>query len=134
MIGILLDTSAYSALGKNHPKVCRSIGEAQHIFFNAVAFGEILAGFRKGTLYDANKEKLDEFIEKENVKILALDEDTASCYALICDALRRNGTPIALNDIWIASTAMQHGLRVLTLDQDYLKVPQIRTECFKPDA
>ncbi len=32
------------------------------------------------------------------------------------------GTPIPTNDIWIAASAMQHGLRVLTTDVHFLKV------------
>ena len=56
--------------------------------------------------------------------------DTASHYAVIFDTLRRNGTPVTMNDVWVAASAMQHGCRVLTLDRDYLKVPQILVDCF----
>jgi predicted nucleic acid-binding protein len=44
----------------------------------------------------------------------------------IClNPLRRAGTPIPTHDIWIAATAMQYGLRVLTADRHYLKVSQV---------
>ncbi len=36
--------------------------------------------------------------------------------------------PIPTNDLWIAASAMQHGLKVLTTDKHYLEVPQIITE------
>jgi predicted nucleic acid-binding protein len=44
---------------------------------------------------------------------------------LIHDTLRRAGTPVATHDLWIAATAMQYGLKVVTLDSDFLKIPQI---------
>jgi predicted nucleic acid-binding protein len=36
------------------------------------------------------------------------------------------------NDVWLAATAMQHGLRVLTLDRHFLDIPQVLVELFEP--
>ncbi len=41
---------------------------------------------------------------------------------------KNSGTPIPTNDIWIAASAMQHGLRVLTADVYYQSVPRRITE------
>jgi tRNA(fMet)-specific endonuclease VapC len=41
------------------------------------------------------------------------------------------GTPIPSDDLWIAASAMQHGLKVLTTDNHYLEVPQIITQYFE---
>lgn len=41
-------------------------------------------------------------------------------------ALRRAGKPIPTNDIWIAASAMQHGLVVLTTDEHFDHIPQVR--------
>jgi predicted nucleic acid-binding protein len=35
---------------------------------------------------------------------------------------------IPTNDLWIAASAMQHGLKVLTADAHFLKVQQVITE------
>ena len=40
------------------------------------------------------------------------------------------GTPIPTNDIWIAASAMEYGLSVVTTDQHYQKIPQIIVEYF----
>lgn len=56
---------------------------------------------------------------------LAVDAETSKRYALILCALRRAGAPVATNDVWIAASAMQHGLEVLTYDADFEKVPQV---------
>ena len=36
------------------------------------------------------------------------------------------------NDIWIAASAMQHGLPILTSDRDFQKIPQIIVHHFLP--
>ncbi len=46
----------------------------------------------------------------------------------IFTTLRAAGTPISTNDLWIAASAMQYGLRLLTLDAHFTKVPQILTQ------
>jgi predicted nucleic acid-binding protein len=45
--------------------------------------------------------------------------------------LRKRGTSIPTNDIWIAASAMQYGLRLLTADRHFLKVPQIIVDFFE---
>jgi tRNA(fMet)-specific endonuclease VapC len=37
-------------------------------------------------------------------------------------ALRRAGTPIPVNDMWIAATALDQGACLLTFDQDFQRV------------
>jgi len=59
--------------------------------------------------------------------------DASGCfaqrYAAIVAYLCEQGTPIPTNDIWIAASAMQHGLKLITTDKHYLKLPQIIVEC-----
>lgn len=47
---------------------------------------------------------------------------------ILRDCLRRQGTPVPINDIWIAATAAQHGLRLLTLDRHFRQVPQVMVD------
>ncbi len=55
--------------------------------------------------------------------MLAIDEDTAEFYASVLQALRRAGTPIPSNDLWIAALAQRHGLPVYTRDAHFAAVP-----------
>jgi predicted nucleic acid-binding protein len=57
-----------------------------------------------------------------------IDEETSDRYAVIRNSLRKAGTPIPTNDIWIAATAMQYGLTVATTDPHFQKVTQILVE------
>jgi tRNA(fMet)-specific endonuclease VapC len=125
MSRILVDTSAYSAHLYSHPEVKEAIRRASEIGLSAVSIGELRAGFLKGGRNRRNEELLRSFLASPRVRILSVDEETASRYAAVRDHLRRQGTRIPINDIWIAATAAQHGLRLVTLDRHFLEVPHI---------
>jgi predicted nucleic acid-binding protein len=46
--------------------------------------------------------------------------------------LKKAGTPVAANDIWIVASAMQHGLPILTSDRDFQKISQVIVRHFSP--
>jgi len=131
---ILLDSSAYSAYMEGHPALQAPVQRAAGVHLNAVVLGELLAGFKKGSRTRQNEERLRRFVAASRVRVMYVDEETAVRYAAIKDYLRREGTPIPTNDVWIAATAFQHGLRLQTLDAHFLRVPQILVEFFEPIA
>ena len=134
MSRILLDSSAYSAYMEGHPALQAPVQRAAGVHLNAVVLGELLAGFKKGSRTRQNEERLRRFVAASRVRVMYVDEETAVRYAAIKDYLRREGTPIPTNDVWIAATAFQHGLRLQTLDAHFLRVPQILVEFFEPIA
>jgi predicted nucleic acid-binding protein len=95
------------------------------VYVNSVVLGELRVGFLRGRTRQKNEERLRQFLASSRVSIVAVDDETAERYAVILDALWTAGTPIPTNDIWIASSAMQYGLTVITTDAHYLKIPQI---------
>lgn len=132
MTRVLLDTSAYSAFKRGHEKVLGRLGDVDEIVLNTIVLGELHAGFRKGSRRRRNEEELKSFLASPRVFVFGLGEETAERYATILEALRKAGTPIPTNDVWIASTAMEHGLSVLTTDGHYKHVGQIIVEHFPP--
>ena len=54
--------------------------------------------------------------------MLDVDAETARAYADIVVGLRKAGTPIPTNDVWIAACAVRHGAAVITLDAHFGKV------------
>jgi len=127
-IRILLDTSAYIAFLKGHPGIKQTIQKTDEINLNPVVLGELLAGFMKGRRAAQNREILQEFMGSPRVRLMAIDEETSERYASIFNYLREKGTPIPTNDLWIAATAMQFGLRVVTTDRHFQQVPQVIAE------
>jgi predicted nucleic acid-binding protein len=127
---IILDTSAYSAFMRGHEGLTRALQEVDEIALNPIILGELRAGFLLGRHRRKNEDELERFSASPRVRVIPMDEDTSVRYAVIVTALRGAGTPIPTNDVWIAATAMQHGLGVFTTDPHYEKVPQIIVERF----
>jgi tRNA(fMet)-specific endonuclease VapC len=129
---VLMDTSAYAAFLRGDPGVKEAVQRADEIVFNPVVLGELKAGFLMGKNEKRNRAILRDFLSSPRIIIAEIDEETSERYAVIVQSLRMKGTPIPTNDLWIAASAMQHGLKILTTDKHYLEVPQIITEYFEP--
>ena len=127
MTRLLVDTSAYAAFMRGGVEAVTAIREAEEIFLSATVLGELLAGFLAGRQRANNEAELERFLASPRVHIIDVDEGTAQRYAVIFATLRSAGTPTPTNDLWIAASAMQHGLELVTLDEHFRKVPQILT-------
>ena len=132
MSRLLLDTTAYSAMRRGDRRLVEPLAEASEIVLNPVVVGELVYGFVGGRLEEQNRRVLREFLESDRVRVVPVDEETAERYAAIRDYLRKKGTPIPTNDLWIAASAAQHGLKLLCLDRHFKEVPQVLLEYFEP--
>ncbi len=132
MTEVLFDTSAYSALGRGHPGAASVAASADRIVVTPVILGELLAGFRKGKHRRHNQDLLRKFLNSPRVDVVSVDAETAERYAAIVDSLRVAGKSIPTNDLWIASSAMQHGLALVTADAHFNDVPQILVHPLRP--
>lgn len=125
MSRILVDTCAYIAAMRGHRPVQEALASAAALLVSPVTLGELRAGFLKGNARRKNEDLLRQFLETPRVDIIPIDEETSETYALIHDGLRRAGRPVPTNDLWLAACAMQHGLKVLTTDEHFTRIPQI---------
>ena len=131
-LSIILDTSAYSGFLRGQAELKPIIEKADKILFNPIILGELLAGFVMGKNAPANRAYLDRFLASPRTGVVAIDGETSERYAAIIRYLRLQGTPVPTNDIWIAASAMQFGLKVVTRDAHFLKIPQILVEFITP--
>jgi tRNA(fMet)-specific endonuclease VapC len=119
---ILLDTNAYSALLRGHADVARRIRGAEQVLMSVVVAGELLFGFRNGSRYETNRSELDEFLASPFVSLVPVSLVTADRFGRIASALKRKGTPLPTNDIWIAAQAMESGAELLSFDHHFAEV------------
>lgn len=119
---LTLDTSAYSHLRRGRDEVIDAVGEAELVYVPATVIGELEAGFRLGGRYAENRRSLQELLDEPYVAVVGTTADVARRYGEVFAQLRRAGTPIPVNDIWIAAAVLSTGAHLLTFDADFAKV------------
>ena len=123
-----LDTCAYSRLMSGNPQLQACMEEADMLLVPAIVLGELHTGFELGTRKTENEARLEMFMEAASVRVQDANWDIARRYGIIVNQLRRNGTPIPTNDIWIAATALELGARLITYDAHFRLVPGLIVE------
>ena len=116
---ILIDTNIYSYAMRGNHEVINNLQQVTHIGISSISIGELLSGFKAGNKEAINRQELNIFLDSPRVVLYCIDEYTAEFYSAILNQLKKQGTPIPTNDIWIAATALQKGLPVYTFDQHF---------------
>lgn len=116
---VLLDTSAYAHFRRGQRDVLEILATAEKVYLSAVTLGELEAGFVLGSRAEENRTAMREFLAEPFVTTVNVDEAVARLYGNFFASLRKAGTPVPTNDIWIASCAMHVGAQVVTFDSDF---------------
>lgn len=122
-----LDTSAYSHFKRGHPPVVELIDQASWVGLPSIVVGELWVGFLRGNRIERNRRDLTEFLAHPVVEELPVDREIGEIYAEIVVALRKAGTPVPSNDIWIAAAAARAGATVLTYDPHFSAIERARS-------
>jgi tRNA(fMet)-specific endonuclease VapC len=122
---LALDANRYVDFCKGVDVAVATIRRASQIVLPFVVLAELRAGFRCGAHARRNENTLIRFLQSPRVTVLFADEGTPHVHALLFAELRRAGTPIPTNDLWIAALAVQHDLVLFSRDRHFDCVPQI---------
>ena len=125
MNSILIDTNIYSEAMRGNAAVVDTLRRIPHIGFSSISVGELLSGFKSGNREQKNRQELSAFLASPRVMLYTVDKDTAEHYSSVQHRLRKKGTPIPTNDIWITAVALQHSLPVYTMDKHFNKVDDL---------
>jgi tRNA(fMet)-specific endonuclease VapC len=123
---ILLDTNAYTHLLSGDEAILDTISMAEISYMSIFVLGELHAGFAGGTKAVENREILHDFLMRSTVKILNATAETASVFGFVKNNLRKAGTPIPINDVWIAAHGLESGSTLVTYDAHFEKIPGLR--------
>jgi tRNA(fMet)-specific endonuclease VapC len=128
----LVDTSIFSFLMRQHPKVrarIAALASADHLVICAMVRGEVLYGLER---LPQSKRRRD--LEAKAANLFAampcepVPEAAGDAYARIKRAVERKGTPLDENDLWIAATAASLGAVLVTADSDLHRVIGLEVE------
>ncbi len=119
---IVLDTSVYSQARRGSAQALDAIARAEVVFVPATVLGELEAGFRVGSRYRENRRALEEFLHEPYTQVLDVTSDIAQIYGEVFASLKRAGTPLPVNDIWIAAATLGCGAHLVTFDEDFERV------------
>ena len=122
-VKLIVDTSAYTAFKRNHQRVVEALLQGDQVLISPIVLGELYFGFRRGSHLQKNVAELSSFLECTPVQVIPINGITADRYSRVVLELKRQGTPIPTNDIWLAAQALEHGAELLTLDRHFEYVP-----------
>jgi tRNA(fMet)-specific endonuclease VapC len=123
---ILIDTSAYSRLLGGSTRVLDTLGRADLVYMSVFVLGELYSGFKDGSKELQNSDCLERFLGRPTVRVFPATRETAEIFGEIKHALRRAGTPIPINDVWIAAHAIESGSVLVTFDSHFRQVRGLR--------
>lgn len=124
MPGRLLDTNAVIALQRGDPKLVSEL-DLDNWYLCSVVLGELYYGAFRSERVTENLKVVSELATE--FTMLTVDARTAYLFGEIHQELRSRGRPIPENDIWIAATARQYQLDLMTRDAHFNEVPGLKT-------
>ena len=123
---VLLDTNIVIALFAKEAAAQQHLAETDEVFVSSIVLGELYYGAQKSSRVEANITRVNTFAAAN--AILVCDTATAQYYGAIKNQLRAKGRPIPENDIWIAATAKQYQLTLVTRDEHFQAVEGLPIE------
>jgi tRNA(fMet)-specific endonuclease VapC len=124
-VRVALDTNGYVDFCRGEADTVDLLEKADSIHLPFVVLAELRAGFAVGRRGSENERVLGLFLGKPGVQVIYADDQTTHHYASLYRQLRRQGTPIPTNDIWIAALVLQHGLTLHARDRHFDHLPQL---------
>jgi tRNA(fMet)-specific endonuclease VapC len=120
---VILDTNGLSAFAEGEPALEPILRKAAAIAIPVIVLGEYRYGISQSRDRVRYERWLAEYLSK--FRILDVDERTSISYSAVRTELKKAGTPIPSNDVWIAALCRQHSLPLLSRDRHFDSVPGI---------
>ncbi len=124
---VALDANRYTDLCQGDLALAGLLEDADEVFLPFAVLAELRAGFAVGSRGRENEQILQRFLRKPGIEVLYADDTTTRTYARLYRQLRSQGTPIPINDLWIAALVVEHNLTLCSRDRHFDHLPQIET-------
>jgi tRNA(fMet)-specific endonuclease VapC len=126
-VRVALDTNRLTDLFQGDAELAEFLATCDEVWIPLIVLAEIKAGFYGGTQQHRNEVLLRKFMAKPTVGMLLPGRETAEQYARLFVQLKRAGTPVPDNDLWIAALALENDLTLITRDRHFDNIPQLLT-------
>ncbi len=120
---MILDTNALSAFADGDKGILPALKKATFFAVPVIVLGEFNFGIRQSRHRKAYEKWMEENMPLW--KVLDVSRRTAKHYGEVRSELKKAGTPIPENDVWIAALAREHDMPVLTRDAHFDKVAKL---------
>jgi tRNA(fMet)-specific endonuclease VapC len=118
-VDFIADTSAIIGLLRRDPRVEEKV-EGKNFAITFVTAAEIFLGVLKARNQTAAQKRCREVLE--GCEVLQGSERTPALYAYIYHKLEQRGQLIPVNDIWIATIAIEAGLPLIARDEHFSRI------------
>src|ERR1700682_1885362 len=112
-VRVALDTNRLTDLFQGDAALAEWLATCEEVWIPLIVLAEIKAGFIGGTQQHRNEILLQRLLAKPTVDVLLPSRETAEHYARLFVQLKRAGTPVPDNDLWISALALEHDGYVL---------------------
>jgi predicted nucleic acid-binding protein len=114
---VILDTNGLSAIADGDAALEPILRKATEVAVPVIVLGE----YHYGIQQSRDRQRYEQWLSESilNFRILDVNEETAVSYAALRSELRRAGTPIPSNDVWIAALCRQHSSSLLSRDRHF---------------
>lgn len=113
----LVDTSVFIAQETGRPLDSAALPE--EVSISVVTVAELHLGVYAARDTQTRARRFATVDRLHDFRVLGIDEDVAAEWATLRYRLSEAGRRVNINDLWIASIALVHGLPVVTQDDDY---------------
>ena len=117
----LADTSVFVAHESGRPLRVEALPD--RLAVSVITIGELRAGVLAAGDLATRDRRLATLTAVLVLDPIPVDEDVAAAWARLRVSLCDRGQRMAVNDSWIAATALALGVPVVTQDDDYVEVP-----------
>ncbi|HXH93489.1 MAG TPA: type II toxin-antitoxin system VapC family toxin [Thermoanaerobaculia bacterium] len=122
---VAFDTNRYVDFCRGVVGTVTLFEEAGMVALPFIVLGELRAGFAHGKRQLENERILRDFLLRDGVRALFADDQTTHHYGALYRQLRKQGTPMPANDVWIAALVLQHNLVLHSRDRHFDHLPQL---------
>ena len=114
---MILDTNGLSALAGGDAALEPILRKAAQIAIPVIVLGEYRYGISQSRHRPHYERWLGEYLPR--FRVLDVDEQTTISYSAVRTELKKAGTPIPSNDVWIAALCRQHSLALISRDHHF---------------